>query len=67
MIISTTEKILNFTAAVRVLITIKKYGHQRKEKFSTAVKKVIMVKTESKNGPIVGHLPREVSRITKFV
>ena len=42
MIMSTTGKILNFRAAVRASITIRKCGHQRKDKLSTAIANLIM-------------------------
>ena len=73
MIMLTTEKILNFTAAVRDFhyyqkIWSPKEGevlscyHERDNAFD-----VFALKTESKNSSTVGHLPREVSRITKFI
>ena len=66
---STTETNLNFTAAVRGFHywspkeeEILNCYHQRDNAFD-----VFAIKTESKNGSTVGHLPREVSRITKFI
>ena len=42
MIMSTTEKILNFTAAVSDFHHYQKYGHQKIEEFSIAITNVIM-------------------------
>ena len=67
---STIEKMSNFTAAV--------YYYQKT--WSTKEREILYcyhecenafdvfaIKTEFKNGSTVGHLPREVSRITKFM
>ena len=73
MIMSTAEKFLNFTAAVngfhyyQKLWSPKKeeilnWHHERDNAFN-----VFVIKTKSKNGSMVEHLPREVSWITKFI
>lgn len=74
MIMSATVKILNFTLAVRGFRhcyqkiwspkqgEILNYYHERDNAFD-----VFEIKAKSKNGFTVGHLSREVSRITKFI
>ena len=73
MIMSTTEKIVNFTAAVRGFYYYQKILSPKEGKILNCYQErdnafdVFAIKTESKNGSTVRHLPREVSRITKFI
>ena len=73
MIMSTTEKILNFTAAVRAFHYYQKILSPKEGEILNCYQErdsafdVFAIKTESKNGSTVIHLPREVSRITKFI
>ena len=73
MSMSTTEKILNFTAAVRGFHYYQKIWlpkekeilncyHDRDNAFDA-----FAIKTGSKNGSAVGYLPRQISPITKFI
>ena len=70
---STTEKIINFTAGVRGFHYYKKLWSPREGEILNCYYErdnafdVFAIKTESKNGSTVGHLPREVFRITKFI
>ena len=72
MIMSTTENILNFTAAVRGFHYQKIWSPKEGEILNCYHKRdnafdVFAIKAESKNRSTVGHLPREVSQITKFI
>lgn len=68
-----SEKVLKFSAAVRGYhyyqkVWLPKQGellkcsHELNNAFD-----VFAIKTEENSGKIVGHLPREISRITKFI
>ena len=73
MSMSTTKKILNFTAAVRGFHYYQKIWLPKEEEILNCYHErdnafdVFAIKTGSKNGSAVGYLPRQVSRITKFI
>ena len=65
----TTEKVLRFSAAIRGFHYYQRIEneelnclHEQGNAFD-----IFAIKTICQNGKIVGHLPREISRITKFI
>ena len=73
LIMSTSEKVLKFTTSVRGFHYYQRIGSPKEgEKLNCYHEcntpfDVFAIKTESENGSTVGHLPRKISRITKFI
>ena len=73
LIMSTSGKVLKYTAPVRGFHYYQRIWSPKKgEKFNCYHERnnafdVFAMKTEFANGSTVGHLPRDISRITKFM
>ena len=70
---STTEKVLKFSAAIRGFHYYQRIWSPRQNEELNCLHEqgnafdIFAIKTICRNGKIVGHLPREISRITKFI
>ena len=63
---STTEKVLKFSAAIWAFHYYQRIWSPRENEELNCLHEQA-IKTICRNGKIVGHLPREISRITKFI
>ena len=69
----TTEKVLKFSAAIRGFHCYRRIWSPKENEELNCLQEqgnafdIFAIKTICQNGKIVGHLPREISRITKFI
>ena len=69
----TTEKVLKFSAAIRGFHYYQRVWSPKENEELNCLHEqgnavdIFAIKTICRNGKIVGHLPREISRITKFI